>query len=71
MRIGFAECEISPPCGVHLAGYFSVRPSVDVLDHLYARGAVIESGGKKLAFASCDLLGIGQNYVDAIKNIIA
>lgn len=70
MRIGFAECEITPPIGVHLAGYFSVRPSTDVLDNLYARAAVIESIGKKVALVSCDLLGMGQNYVEQVKNII-
>lgn len=70
MKIGFAQCEITPPIGVHLAGYFSVRPSTDVLDNLYARSAVIESNGKKVALISCDLLGIGPNYIEKIKNII-
>lgn len=70
MKIGFAECEITPPVGVHLGGYFSVRPATDVLDNLYARGAVIESKGKRIALVSCDLIGIGPNYVEKIKNII-
>ncbi len=70
MKIGYAVTDITPPIGVDIAGYFSIRTSVDVLDNLYANAVVIESSGKRIALVSCDLLGMGQNYVDKIKNIV-
>lgn len=70
MKIGFAESEITPPLGVHLAGYFTIRKATDILDNLYARAAVIESNGKKLALVSCDIIGIGEIYIEKIKDVI-
>lgn len=69
-RVGRARECITPPLGVHLAGYFHEREAKSVRDDLYARAVVIESDGVRLALVSCDLISMTAEVSNAAKEII-
>jgi neutral ceramidase len=57
LSAGAAKADITPPVGFPMWGYASRKdkPSVGVLDPLYARALVIASGEAKVALVSLDL----------------
>ena len=71
VRAGCGQQVISPPLGSLLAGYFHDRVAERIRDDLFARAVVVESGGVRLAFVSCDLIAMGREMADAAKKIIA
>ena len=71
MRVGFAEADITPPVGTHKIGWIVDIVSEQVLDPLYARAAVIESGGETIGFVQLDLLCILAEDVAEIRRRIA
>ena len=36
MRVGFYECDITPPLGCNMPGYYRANPATDVLERIYA-----------------------------------
>lgn len=66
-KAGFAEIDITPPLGTEKAGWLIKQTADRVLDPLYARIAVFESGGEKVGFASLDTLSIRWTQVDHIR----
>jgi len=70
VRAGCGQQVISPPLGSLLAGYFHDRVAERVRDDLFARAIVVESGGTRLAFVSCDLIATGKEIADTAKEII-
>ncbi|MBE6973285.1 MAG: hypothetical protein E7440_05315 [Ruminococcaceae bacterium] len=58
---GFARLDITPPLGVHLGGYFTVRIADGVLDPLYVNAVAFGEGEKKAVLIVCDLLSIYGN----------
>ncbi len=69
-QVGRARACITPPLGVHLAGYFHVREAKSVFDDLYARAVVIESNEMRVALVSCDLISMTAEAGDAAKAMI-
>ena len=67
---GFAKVDITPPLGVNMAGYFHKRIAKGVHDPLYASALAIDSDGRRIALISCDLLGLGEDRCESIKEII-
>ena len=57
---GSAEVVITPPLGVSMAGYYHDRRADDVLDDLYARALVVQSGETAAALVVCDLIGLDR-----------
>lgn len=56
LKAGVAERDITPPIGLPMWGYAARKePAQGVLDPLYARVLVLESGLKRLALISLDL----------------
>ena len=56
MKAGVAKVEITPPLGVQMWGYFDrLKGAEGILDPLYARVLVLETGGKRLAYVDLDL----------------
>lgn len=53
-RVGFYECDITPPLGCFIPGAYINRRAVEVYDRLYAKAFVIESDGNSIAFLSVD-----------------
>jgi len=70
LQAGFAEVDITPPAHCMLAGYFHPRKIEGVLDPLFARAAVLESGGQRIALVSCDLLSLRRETVATARREI-
>ena len=71
LRVGGAQVDITPPKGMPMAGYYSVRLNEGVHDPLYAKAIVFEAGGKKAAMVSCDLVAIPREFVLEARAIIS
>lgn len=69
MRAGAARVEITPPAGTHLAGSGAGehRPAQMVLDPLYAKAVVFESGGRKVCFLALDVTIVTQEWTELIR----
>jgi len=68
IRAGFAEKVITPAVGTYLAGYFHERVAQRVRDDLYAKAAVFEAGGERVAIVVCDLVHVGREIVHDAKH---
>ena len=58
MRAGFAQIDITPPLGTLKVGWIRQLVSEVVLDPLFARAAVFESGDRAVAFVQLDTLSV-------------
>ncbi len=67
LKAGFAEVDISPPAGTRKIGWNNKNVGQTLLDPLYAKAAVLESGGARVAFVSLDLLFVHRGEVAAIR----
>ena len=66
---GFAEIDISPPLGTQIAGDIGrPRPTEEIREPIFARAAVFENEGTKLCVLVLDLLGIGHEWADRIRD---
>ncbi len=65
MRAGFYECEVTPPLGGHMPGYYRPNPATDVVDRLYAKALVVEEGGRYAAVVALDTC----EYVNELDSI--
>lgn len=70
LRIGAAEVSITPPPGVPLAGYYSLRTSDGTLDELFAKSLVFECDGAKAAIVVCDLITMPRDVTMAARELI-
>ncbi len=70
LRIGKAAVKITPPVGVPMAGYYSIRLAEGTHDDLYAKAIVYEYAGAKAAIVACDLVGIERKYVVEARRLI-
>ena len=72
LRAGMSEIVITPPVGVRLSGYSDrTGGSTGVLDELYYKAIVLESGGRRLAVVICDVLGLSRSISAAIRAAVA
>ncbi|MDE3259806.1 MAG: neutral/alkaline non-lysosomal ceramidase N-terminal domain-containing protein [Gemmatimonadota bacterium] len=73
LRAGAATVDITPPLGTHLAGSGAGehRPAETVMDRLFARAVVFESGGRRVCLVILDLTIVTQDYTDRIRAAIA
>jgi hypothetical protein len=56
MKAGVAKVDITPPLGVQMWGYFDrLKGAEGILDPLYARVLVLETGNTRLAYVDLDL----------------
>ena len=67
LRAGFAEVDITPPIGTHKVGWLKDIVIDKILDPLFARVAVFESGDAKVAFVALDTLSIRWTQVSEIR----
>jgi len=54
---------------IYMAG-FGTRTASSVHDHLWARGVVIESRGRKIALVTVDLVGYFNNEIQTIRGLV-
>jgi len=71
IRVGAAAVKITPPDGIPMAGYYSMRLSDGVLDDLYAKAVVLDDGKTKLAMVVCDLIRTTEAVVAESRRLIA
>ena len=64
LRVGYATLDVTPPLGVHIAGYFKERIADGVLDPLETVSLAIQSGDKTVLLITVDHCGIGKEYLD-------
>jgi neutral ceramidase len=70
VRIGVAITEITPPMGIAMAGYYHERGADGVLDPIYSKALVIESGSERAALVVLDLIGIERGITDHARATI-
>ena len=66
MRVGFYECDITPPLGGNMPGYYREHPAKNVFERLYAKACVMEEDGKYAAIVALDTC----EYVDEMTKIV-
>ncbi|HZO88485.1 MAG TPA: hypothetical protein VFB38_09100 [Chthonomonadaceae bacterium] len=61
------KVDITPTHSVYMAGYAGNRRSVGAHDPLMARCLVMQQGPTRIAFVSCDLLGVPRYQIEQIR----
>ena len=64
------KVDITPDKPAYIAGYEMNRLSAGVHDRLMARCLVLESGGTRIAFVSCDVIGLPRFQIELIRSQI-
>jgi hypothetical protein len=70
MSAGFGEADITPQLGakpVYLAGFAGNRKAATVLDPIAVRAVVLRSGGKTVAIACADVVGLFLPSVERVR----
>lgn len=70
LRAAAGKLDITPKTAVFMAGYGMNRKSTDAHDPLMARCLVLESGRTRIAFVSCDLLGVPRYQIEKIRAMV-
>lgn len=70
LKAAAGRIDITPKNPVYIAGYGSNRKSSSVHDPVSARCLVLESGGVRIAFVSCDLIGVPRYAVENIRRMV-
>lgn len=68
---GYAEVIITPPLGLRIPGYLSVRPAEGIINDLKARAIAFQYGEQKAVFLLCDALNIITRGYEQIRDKIA
>ena len=72
IRAGRAVTRITPPLGIRLQGSITRdQPAWRVMDDLYAKTLLLESGGERFALITCDLIEFSRGFVDELRESIA
>lgn len=66
MRAAFYECDITPPLGGFMWGYYKERIAEDVYDKLYAKALVLEHDGKYAAIVDVDVCTLTLEMHDIV-----
>ncbi len=70
VRVGVAALDITPPLGIPMAGYYHARGAEGVLDPLFSKAMVIESGGERAALVTLDIIGVTRAITDQARAAI-
>ncbi len=70
LKAAAGKVDITPETPIYLGGYGSNRKSTGIHDHLMARCLVLEQGKTRVAFVSCDLIGVPRFHVEKIKTLV-
>lgn len=66
MRAAFYECNITPPLGENMPGYYKANPAMDVFEELYAKAVVVEDGGNYAAIVAIDTCEVNPQFHEVI-----
>jgi hypothetical protein len=70
LTAGFGEIDVTPKLGdkpVFLAGFGNNRKATDIHDPIMARAVVLGHGGRKIAIASVDVVGLFHPTVQRVR----
>ena len=71
IRAGRAVTRITPPLGIRLQGSITRdQPAWRVMDDLYAKTLLLESGGKRFALITCDVIEFSREFVEELRGEI-
>jgi hypothetical protein len=70
LRVGRAAVKITPPAGMPMAGYYSIRLNEGVHDDLFAKAIVLEHGGVRAALVACDVVSIPRAFAEEARTLI-
>ena len=71
LYIGWSEVNITPDKKISLAGQFAERISEYVEKPLTATAMAVEAGGEQMVLVSTDLVAVGGNLMDLIRERLA
>jgi len=73
LRAGAALTDITPSAGTHLSGSGcgEHRPAQSILDPLFAKVIVFESGDRHICIVTLDVTIVTRDYTDKIRSIIS
>ncbi|MBR2498503.1 MAG: hypothetical protein IKB67_02190 [Clostridia bacterium] len=73
IKIGWSEVDITPKKGtkIGLAGQFFERITDEVESPISVTAFALESGDDQMVIASCDLVAIGVNLYDKVKEMVS
>ena len=66
MRVGFYECDVTPPLGCGIPGYSNFHSGQDVVDRLYVKAIVVESQETISAIVAIDACVMDNDIYDAV-----
>src|SRR5581483_8936081 len=70
LRAAAGKADITPTRPAYIAGYGANRKSVGAHDPLMARCLVLEEGQTRIAFVSCDLIGVPRYQAEKIRAMV-
>ena len=70
LRGAAGKVDITPDKPAYIAGYEMNRLSAGIHDRLMARCLILESGGVRIAFVSCDVIGLPRYQIGKIRAAI-
>jgi hypothetical protein len=71
LRVGAAAVNITPPKGIPMAGYYSIRLAEGTHDDLNAKAIVFEQDGAKAALVALDLVTVARPTIEEARRLIA
>jgi hypothetical protein len=71
IKAGFGRCDITPPLGIKMGGYYRERISDGVLDKLEVTALALENEGAKALLIGIDNEGLRQNLTNDLRNFIS
>jgi len=71
LRLGFGKKEITPPLGTPLVGYYHSRVAKGILDPLFVRAAIFESGGQMALMMTLDICLLSKSLGTDIREMVS
>ena len=71
LKTGFARIDITPPMGVTLAGYPTIRLADGILDPLFATAVAFDDCEKRAVVISVDVIGMNMEFMSLLRPAVA
>jgi len=71
LKAGFARCDITPPLGISVQGYYEPRTAKGVLDPLLATAVAFDDGEKRAVVMSVDVIGMNMEFMSILRPAVA
>jgi len=71
VKVGFARCDITPPLGIPVSGYYEKRYAKGILDRLEMHAIAFENGDKRTVIINYDLIDIENEISKRIRTAVS